>query len=250
VEFGLKGKVAVITGAGRGIGAETAAVLAAEGARVVVSDIDRGAANQTAEALRERGHEAIAKVCDVVDETQVHTMMAEAAVDFGSIDILVNNAGFAKDRLLLKMQESEWDSVLNTILKGTFRCCRAALPFMIERRWGRIVNVSSRSLFGNPGQTNYATAKAGIIGFTRSLALEQARHGITVNAIAPGFVETDGMRAIPNYEKLRAIAQEKVPVGFLGQPIDIAAPIAFLTSECARYISGTTLYVTGGRYSS
>jgi 3-oxoacyl-[acyl-carrier protein] reductase len=250
MELGLKGKVAVITGAGRGIGAETAAVLAAEGVRVVVSDIDAEAAERTAQALRDQGHEALGRVCDVMNESQVRAMIAEGAATFGSIDILVNNAGFAKDRLLLKMQETDWDAVVDTILKGTFHCCRAALPFMIERRWGRVVNVASRSLFGNPGQTNYATAKAGIVGFTRSLALEQARHGITVNAIAPGFVETDGMRAIPNYEKLRSIALEKVPVGFLGQPGDIAMPIAFLISEGARYISGTTLFVTGGRYSS
>ena len=136
------------------------------------------------------------------------------------------------------------------ILKGSFNCAQALLPGMMERRWGRVINISSRSLFGNPGQTSYATAKAGIVGFTRALALEQGKFGITVNAIAPGFILTEGMRGLPKFETLRDAAVAKNPVGFLGEPQDIANAALYLASDVARYVSGTTLYVTGGRYSS
>jgi 3-oxoacyl-[acyl-carrier protein] reductase len=177
--------------------------------------------------------------------------MHEAAVQaLGPIDVLVNNAGFARDGYLTRMAESDWDAVVDTTLKGAFHSSRAVLPDMMAKRHGRIVNIASRSLFGNPGQTNYSAAKAGLVGFTRSLSLEQARFGITVNAVAPGFVETEGMQALPHYDKLRELGLQKIPLGFLGLPQDIADTVAFLASDRARYISGTTVFVTGGRYSS
>lgn len=250
MDLGIDGKVGVVTGGGRGIGAETARALAAEGAKLVISDIDLAAAEEIAAELNSQGSSAVGVRCDVTDESDVRQMV-EAGVDaFGAVDILVNNAGFNKDRYLTKMSEIEWDSVVDVVLKGAFHCSRAVLPGMMGRKWGRIINISSRSVFGNPGQTNYSAAKMGLIGFTRALSLEQAKFGITVNAIAPGFVETELMKANPAYPKLREIALAKNPVGFLGAPDDVASAVAFIASERARYISGVTLYVTGGRFSS
>lgn len=250
MELGLKGRNVWVTGAGRGIGAAIARTLAAEGARVVVADIDASAAAAVASEIRELGQEVIDVVGDVCDAQSVRSMHEAAVKALGPIDVLVNNAGFARDGYLTRMAESDWDAVVDTTLKGAFHCSRAVLPTMMELRRGRIVNIASRSIFGNPGQTNYAAAKAGLVGFTRSLSQEQARHGITVNAVAPGFVETEGMQALPHYEKLRDLGLQKIPVGFLGQPQDIADTVAFLVSDRARYISGTTVFVTGGRYSS
>jgi 3-oxoacyl-[acyl-carrier protein] reductase len=239
-----------VTGGGRGIGAQTALALAAEGVRVVVSDIDEAAAQQVADEVVAQGGGAIAVRCDVCNASDVGRVAAAAEDAFGGVDILVNNAGFNKDRYLTKMSESEWDSVVDVVLKGAFHCSRSVLPGMMARKWGRIVNISSRSVFGNPGQTNYSAAKLGLIGFTRALSLEQAKFGITVNAVAPGFVETELMRTNPTYESLRESATAKNPVGFLGMPDDIASAVAFMASERARYITGVTLYVTGGRFSS
>lgn len=250
MELGLKERTVWVTGAGRGIGAAIARTLAEEGAHVVVADIDAAAAAATAGEIRERGHTAIGVVGDVCDAASVQSMHEAAVQALGPIDVLVNNAGFARDGYLTRMAESDWDAVMDTTLKGAFHSSRAVLPAMMERRHGRIVNIASRSLFGNPGQTNYAAAKAGLVGFTRSLSLEQARFGITVNAVAPGFVETEGMQALPHYDKLRELGLQKIPVGFLGLPQDIADTVAFLVSDRARYISGTTVFVTGGRYSS
>lgn len=250
MDMGINGRVAVVTGGARGIGAETARVLAAEGAKLVVSDIDLAAAEAVAGEIQAQGGQAIAVRCDVANEIEVSQMAAAGVEAFGAVDILINNAGFNKDRFLTKMAETEWDAVMDVVLKGAFHCSRAVLPGMMERKWGRIVNISSRSVFGNPGQTNYSAAKMGLIGFTRALSLEQAKYGITVNAVAPGFVETDAMRALPTYPKLRELALAKNPVGFLGAPDDLASAITFMASERARYITGVTLYVTGGRFSS
>ena len=250
MDLGINGRVAVVTGGARGIGAETARVLAAEGAKLVVSDVDLAAAEVVAGEIQAQGGQAIAVRCDVANEAEVKQMAAAGVEAFGSVDILVNNAGFNRDRYLTKMTEPEWDAVMDVVLKGAFHCSRAVLPGMMERNWGRIVNIASRSVFGNPGQTNYSAAKMGLIGFTRALSLEQAKYGITVNAVAPGFVETDAMRALPTYPKLRELALAKNPVGFLGAPDDLASAITFMASERARYITGVTLYVTGGRFSS
>jgi 3-oxoacyl-[acyl-carrier protein] reductase len=248
MDLGLKDRVAVVTGAARGIGAETARFLAAEGMAIVVGDLDGDGAATLAHALTASGGRAIGVRCDVRDESQVHAMIAAGKDAFGSIDVLVNNAGLVKDRSILKMDEADWDLVLGVTLKGAFHCCRAALPHMQELGWGRVVNISSRALFGNPGQTNYSSAKAGIIGFTRALSFEQAKKGITVNAIAPGFIETEYIRSLPNYETILKTVQERNQVPFPGQPHDVAGAVAFLASEHARYITGTTLFVTGGRY--
>jgi 3-oxoacyl-[acyl-carrier protein] reductase len=226
------------------------ASLGREGCKIVVSDIDAHAAQETRDQLLRQGVEAIAVGCDVTSEDQVSHMVEEAVRAFGSLDILVNNAGFVRDGYLTRMSTEAWDSVVDTILKGAFLCSRAALPQMMAQKWGRIINISSRSLFGNPGQANYAAGKAGIIGFTRSLSQESGKFGVTVNAVAPGFIMTEGMTSLPHFEKLREAATAKNPVGFLGEPEDVAHTVAFLASELARYISGTTVFVTGGRYSS
>src|SRR5690606_9904787 len=197
MELYIKEKVALVTGSGRGIGAETARMLAQEGARVVICDIDVETAEQTAQQLRDDGFDALAVQCDVCNKEQVQAAIDTVSQAWGGIDILVNNAGFTRDRYLTKMAESDWDAVVDTILKGAFHFSRAVLPGMMERKWGRIINIASRSVFGNPGQTNYTTAKLGLVGFTRALSLEQARFGITVNAIAPGFIETELMRSLP-----------------------------------------------------
>lgn len=250
MKLGIEGKVALVTGSARGIGKATLDMLAQEGACIVVSDIDEAAVEETTRQFTEKGFSVMGQVCDVCDETQVRTLVDRVHEHFGSLDILVNNAGFVRDGYLTRMPENDWDAVVDTILKGAFHCSRAVLPKMMELNWGRIINISSRSVFGNPGQTNYSTAKLGLIGFTRALALEQGKFGITVNAVAPGFVETDGMRNTPNYPTLRDAAIAKTPVGFLGAPEDIAAAVAFLSSTHARNITGTTLFSTGGRFSS
>lgn len=250
MDLGLEGRVAVVTGAARGIGAETARMLAREGAAVVVADIDGDGAASTAAAINADGGRALGVRCDVRSEADARNMAAAGRDAFGRIDVLVNNAGLVKDRSLLKMEEADWNLVLDVTLKGAFHCCRAVLPSMNERKWGRIVNIVSRALFGNPGQTNYSTAKAGLVGFTRALSMEQGRNGITVNAIAPGFIQTEYIQSLPNYDKIRenALAKNQVPIA--GEPCDIASAVAFMASEQARYITGTTLFVTGGRYGS
>ncbi|WP_353234680.1 3-oxoacyl-ACP reductase FabG [Diaphorobacter ruginosibacter] len=248
MELNLQGRVALVTGSGSGIGRDTVFKLAEEGCKIIVSDINASSANEAADDLRKAGHEAIAVACDVTSEDEVAHLVAQAQ-QLGGVDILVNNAGIVKDGYLTKMTEQSWDSVVDIILKGAFLCSRAVLPQMMEKKWGRVINISSRSLFGNPGQTNYSAGKAGLVGFTRALAQEQGRFGVTVNAIAPGFIMTPGMRNLPHFPKLQEAATAKVPVGFLGEPRDISNAVAFLASDVARYISGTTLFVTGGRYS-
>jgi 3-oxoacyl-[acyl-carrier protein] reductase len=250
VDLNLKGKVALVTGSGRGIGAAMVRAYAAEGARVVVNDINADNAAAVARSLAGEGHDAIGLACDVTDADSVARLAQQVEQAFGGVDILVNNAAWTKDVYLTRMDPALWDQTMDVILKGTFNCSQAFLPKMMERRWGRVINISSRSLFGNPGQTSYSAAKAGIIGFTRALALEQGKFGITVNAIAPGFIMTEGMKSLPKFEELREVAVARNPVGFLGEPQDIANAALFLSSDAARYISGTTLYVTGGRYSS
>ncbi|QQX82792.1 3-oxoacyl-ACP reductase FabG [Cupriavidus necator] len=248
MDLGLNGRVAIVTGSARGIGAETVRMLAKEGAAVVVTDLDLDAANENARGIEAAGGKAIAVACDVRNEEQVKKLAGAALEAFGRIDVLVNNAGLVKDRTILKMDEADWDLVLGVTLKGAFHCTRAVLPSMHERGWGRIINISSRALFGNPGQANYSTAKAGLVGFTRALSLEQARKGVTVNAIAPGYIETEYIKSLPNYDTILENVMAKNAVTFPGQTSDIAGAVAFMASEHARYITGTTLFVTGGRY--
>ncbi len=248
MDLGLKDRVAIVTGSARGIGAETARMLAQEGMAVVITDLDGDAAKETAQGIVAQGGRAIATACDVRNEAQVRAMVEAGREAFGRIDVLVNNAGLVKDRTLLKMDEADWDLVLNVTLKGAFHCCRAAIPHMQERKWGRIINITSRALFGNPGQANYSSAKAGLVGFTRALSFEQAKNGITVNAIAPGYIETEYIKSLPNYDTIKANVMAKNQVPFPGQTSDIGGAVAFMASEHARYITGTTLFVTGGRY--
>ena len=239
MKLGLKDKVAIVTGSGRGIGAVTARALAEEGAKVVITDIDPETTEATRAAFVADGYAAIGAVCDVTDEAQVNALVARTIEKFGAVHILVNNAGFPRDNYITKMPEQDWDAVVGVILKGAYNCSRAVVPHFMEQNWGRVINISSRAYLGNPGQTNYAAAKAGIIGFTRALGMEQGRFNVTVNAIAPGFIANDRIKS-------RALAMNTVPR--LGNERDIANGVVFLASDAAEYISGETLHITGGRY--
>lgn len=250
MDLGIRGKAALVTGSGRGLGFASALAMAREGVRIVINDVRKESVDHAVSELQQKGFEAIGCVADVCDREQVNAMVQQATSAFGGIDILVNNAGFTRDRYLAKMSEDEWDSVLDTILKGAFYCTRAIVPGMMERKWGRIINISSRAHFGNPGQANYASAKAGLLGMTRSLAHELGKFNITANAVAPGIVATDLVRAHPNYETLRANALARQPIQRVGEVEDVADAVAFLASERSSFITGETLHVTGGRYSS
>lgn len=241
----IKDKVVLITGGGRGIGAETAKLMAKEGAKVVVCDRDAGAAEEVALAIRDAGGEAIGAPADVTDRGQVDGVVKAAIAKFGAIDVLVNNAGITQDATLAKMTEEQFDRVLNVNLKGVFHCTQAVLPFFIERGKGKIINASSVvGVHGNFGQTNYAATKAGVIGMTKTWAKELARKGITANAVAPGFILTDMTAAMP--EKVLDMMKDKTPVGRLGQPGDVAKAYLFLASDDADFITGQVIGVDGG----
>jgi 3-oxoacyl-[acyl-carrier protein] reductase len=248
MDLGLSEKTAIITGAGNGIGAAIATCLSAEGANVVVCDINLEAAEAHAASLRQGGARVLAVKANVVDTDGVNAMVEKTVAEFGGVDILVNNAGLTRDMRITKMTEADWDIVVDVILKGAFLCTRAVLPHMIERKWGRIVNISSRAHLGNPGQANYSAAKAGIIGFTRAMSLEAGRHHVTVNAVAPGIIRTAMVESLPHWDKVRENAEKTTPIPRIGEPEDIADAVAFLVSERAGYISGDVLHVTGGRY--
>ena len=239
----LSDKVALVTGGARGIGQAIALKLAGIGAAVVVTDI--ADAGPVAEEIRAMGQQSLAVVADVSSEEDVAALVDRSVSAFGRIDILVNNAGIARDQLLLRMSVEDWDSVLSVDLKSAFLCTRAVLRHMVKQRWGRIISISSIvGIVGNAGQANYASAKAGIIGFTRAVAKEVASRGITANAIAPGFIDTEMTQKLP--EEQRQNAQKQIPLGYLGSPQDVAAAVAFLASEEARYITGQVLNVDGG----
>ena len=242
----LHGKVALVTGASRGIGRTIALRLGAAGARVVVNDVVfREGPEAATEALRGVGAEAQVIQADITNAAQVQKMFQQVEAEWGSVDILVNNAGITRDGLLMRMSEEDWDAVLTVNLKGAFLCCRAAARSMIRKRWGRIINMSSVvALAGNPGQVNYAASKAGLIGVTRTLARELASRNITVNALAPGFIDTDMVRTMS--EDARRQALSRIPMGRLGTPEDVAAVVAFLATEEASYITGQVIGVDGG----
>lgn len=248
MQLGLNGKVAIVTGGGSGIGAATCAALAAEGAAVVVADIHAANAEKTVAALHAAGGRALAVGVDVTDEAGVARMVDQAVAQFGALHILVNNAGFTRDMRITKMGVQDWDSVVDVILKGAFLCTRAAIPHMADAQYGRIINISSRAHLGNPGQANYSAAKAGLIGFTRAMALENGRNFITVNAVAPGIIDTEAVRSLPHYAKIREAAEKSTPIPRIGAVEDVAQAITFLASEAAGYITGDVLHVTGGRY--
>jgi 3-oxoacyl-[acyl-carrier protein] reductase len=245
----LQGHAAFVTGSARGLGRAIAERLAAEGAGVAVADLDLPAAEDAAAALRsELGARALAVQVDVRDPGAVTAAMQKSADELGVLDILVNNAGIVRDARLEAMTDEDWDLVLDVDLRGYFVCARAALPHLRKGGWGRMVNISSRAYLGNPGQANYSAAKAGVIGMTRALSAELAREGITVNAVAPGAIDTALVRSHPKSQDIIDRAIRMQPVKRLGTPEDVAAAVAFLASDDAAFISGDVLHVTGGRF--
>jgi len=248
MDLKIKGKVALVTGSARGIGASIARQLAAEGAKVVIADIQGDLAEATASALDAEGFDAYSVACDITKASHVDRLLHQAIEKFGAIHILVNNAGFPRDNYLTKMTEEDWDSVIDVMLKGAFLVSRGVIPHMIEQGWGRIVNISSRAHFGNPTQSNYSAAKAGLIGFTKALAKEEGRYGITVNAVAPGFMETEMVRELPTYAAIKEKALLAQPIQRPGHPADVSDAVAFLVSERAGFISGEVLHISGGRF--
>ena len=242
----LTGKVALVTGASRGIGQATAIELAKAGADVVVNFIGNEAvAQETVEKIEALGRKAIKIKANVGDADDVQAMVDEAIATFGHIDILVNNAGITRDGLLIRMKDSDWDEVLNINLKGVYLVTKAVAKLMVKQRAGRIINMTSVSgVTGNVGQANYAAAKAGVIGFTKTCAKELAARGITVNAVAPGFIETAMTDVLP--EKIKEGIAATVPFGRMGQPEEIASVVTFLVSDFASYITGQVLNVDGG----
>jgi 3-oxoacyl-[acyl-carrier protein] reductase len=244
-------RVAVVTGAARGIGAATARRLAADGHAVAVIDLDEPACTATVSAITDAGGRAVGIGADVSDPAQVEAAVARVVEQLGAPTILVNNAGIIRDNLLFKMTVDDWDAVLSVHLRGAFLVTKAVQAHMVEAKWGRVVNLSSTSAQGNRGQVNYSAAKAGMQGFTKTLAIELGRYGVTANAVAPGFIATDMTRATAermkiSFEEFTEGVAQQVPVGRVGQPEDIAATISFLTSEEAGFVSGQVIYVAGG----
>ncbi len=240
----LTDRVAIVTGSGRGIGKAIALKLAAAGAAVVVNDISQ-AAEEAAAEIQAAGGKGKAIIADISSADDVNRLVEETLAAFGKIDILVNNAGITRDQLLMRMTEEEWDSVLNINLKSVFLCSKAVARPMMKQRWGRIISIASIvGLIGNPGQVNYAASKAGIVGFTKSIAREMASRGITANAIAPGFIDTEMTQQLSEQQRQELMAN--IPLGCLGSPEDVAAAVCFLASKEAGYITGQVLTVDGG----
>jgi 3-oxoacyl-[acyl-carrier protein] reductase len=244
-------KVAIVTGAARGIGAATAIRLAADGHAVAVVDLDASSCAATVEKIVADGGHALAVGADVGDSQAVESAVRCIADELGPPLILVNNAGVTRDNLLYKMADEDWDTVMNVHLRGSFLMTRAAQAYMTQARWGRIVNMSSVSALGNRGQANYSAAKAGLQGLTKTLAIELGRFGVTVNAIAPGFIATEMTKATAErigvpWEEFKQRGAASIPVGRVGEPADIAATVSFLVSEESGFVSGQVIYVAGG----
>jgi 3-oxoacyl-[acyl-carrier protein] reductase len=242
----FKDRVALVTGGGRGIGAATAKLFAAEGARVAVSDLDEAPAREVAEPIG-----GLAVACDVSVRGDVQAMIERVTKELGGLDILVTCAGIIRDNLLFKMTDDDWDAVIDTHLKGTFLCARAAQASMVDKKYGKMVFLSSTSALGNRGQANYSAAKAGLQGMARTLAIELGQFNINVNTVAPGFVETRMTRATAermgmDFETFKLGAASQIPLRRIGQPEDIASVIAFLCSDESSFVSGQTIYVRGG----
>jgi 3-oxoacyl-[acyl-carrier protein] reductase len=244
-------RVAIVTGAARGIGAATAQRLARDGHAVAVLDLDEAACAATVEAITSSGGRALAVGVDVSKADQVEAAVKRVADELGAPTILVNNAGIIRDNLIFKMSEDDWDAVMAVHLRGAFLMTKAAQAYMTQEKWGRIVNLSSSSAQGNRGQANYSAAKAGLQGFSKTLAIELGRFGVTANAVAPGFIQTEMTKATAermgvSFDDFIAHSASQIPVQRVGQPEDIAATISFLCSEEAGFVSGQVIYVAGG----
>jgi 3-oxoacyl-[acyl-carrier protein] reductase len=244
-------RVAIVTGAARGIGAATATRLATDGMAVAVLDLDAASCAGTVDAITAAGGRALAVGADVSQADQVEAAVGKVAADLGPPVVLINNAGVIRDNLLFKMTEDDWDTVLGVHLRGAFLMSRASQKFMVDQNFGRIVNLSSSSALGNRGQVNYSAAKAGMQGFTKTLAIELGKFGVTANAVAPGFIATDMTAATAarvgiGFEDFQAAAASQIPVRRVGQPGDVAHVISFLVSEGAGFVSGQVIYVAGG----
>ena len=242
----LSDRVAIVTGSGQGIGRAIALKLAEVGATVVVNDVgEPGPVGSVAEEIRAMNRQSTAILADVSASSEVASLVETARATYGKIDILVNNAGIARDQLVVRMSDEDWDRVLEVDLRSVFLCTRAVLRDMLRQRWGRIISIASiAGIVGNPGQANYASAKAGIIGFTRTIAKEVASRGITANAVAPGLIDTGLTHQLQ--ESQRDELKKHIPLGYLGTPRDVAEVVAFLASEEARYITGQVINVDGG----
>jgi 3-oxoacyl-[acyl-carrier protein] reductase len=246
-EYSFAGKTALVTGASRGIGRAIALAIARQGATVIAAARTIEAANGTADEIRQGGGQAQAAALDISDDASVADTVAGLLKEHATIPLLVNNAGITRDNLLMRMKKEDWDEVIGTNLTGIYRICRSLVPSMVKARYGRIVNVTSvvaRS--GNAGQANYASAKAGTEGFTRSLAKELASRNITVNCVAPGFIDTDMTKSLSDAQRTGLLDQ--VPMRRLGTPDDVASGVAYLLSDQASYVTGITLCVNGGMY--
>lgn len=244
-------RTAIVTGAARGIGAAVAVRLARDGFDVAVLDLDEQRCKPVVEQVQQCGRRGLAVGVDVADEAMVAAAVARVADELGAPTVLVNNAGVTRDNLLFKMTTTDWDTVMGVHLRGSFLMSRAVQGHMTAAQWGRIVSLSSTSALGNRGQANYAAAKAGLQGFTKTLAIELGKFGITVNAVAPGFIETEMTAATADrvgmsFEDFKAAAASQIPVGRVGQPADIAAMVAFFVREDASFVSGQVVYVAGG----
>ena len=244
-------RIAIVTGSARGIGAATARRLAADGMAVAVLDLDEAACAGTVKEIADAGGRALAVGADVSDGARVRAAVERVAAELGEPNVLVNNAGVIRDNLLFKMTDDDWDTVMGVHLRGAFEMTRAVQKYMVQQRYGRIVNLSSSSALGNRGQVNYSAAKAGLQGFTKTLAIELGPFGITANAVAPGFIATDMTAATAErvgvaFDVFAKGAAERIPVRRVGQPDDVAHTISFLASEGAGFVSGQVIYVAGG----
>lgn len=248
MDLKIRGDVAIVTGGARGIGAGIVRGLADEGAQVVIWDRDLEPAEALAAEIRDAGGMAIAVQGDVACSAQVQDVIAEVIARLGGLHILVNNAGFSLDGPITDMSDDQWDRVYEVCLKGVFNTCRAAAPQMISQQHGRIINIASRAVVGDNNKSNYSAAKAGVVGFTRSLAVELGRHAITANAIAPGLIHTDRVKTTPYYADLDRRAREMTPIQRPGLPEDIADAVLYFASRRTGFVSGELLYVSGGRH--
>ncbi|MCA1021168.1 3-oxoacyl-ACP reductase FabG [Halobacillus litoralis] len=247
----FKDRTAFITGGSRGIGKGIARHFAENGAKVSIIDVNEEALQELEAEFREEGFEVLCQTTDVTQYKEMEGAVKETYERFGSVDILINNAGVIRDNMLYKMTDEDWDTVMDVHLKGSFHAARAVQSYMVEQKYGRIVNISSTSALGNRGQANYATAKAGLQGFTKTLAIELGKYGVTANAVAPGFIETDMTKATAarigiTFDELVQASVSQIPVGRSGKPEDIANTVAFFADEASSFVNGQVIYVAGG----